>query len=51
MKIYCNTCDSVIDEADLEEPFGLSGCEPACPNCQGSDFSDVENGDELLLQP
>lgn len=41
MKIYCNTCDTVIDDSELEEPYGLSGCEPACPYCQGSDFSDL----------
>lgn len=42
MKIYCTTCDTIIDDSELEEPYGLSGMEPACPHCQGSDFLDVE---------
>jgi len=42
MKIYCNSCDTIFDDSLLEEPFGLSGCEPACPYCQGSDFSDIQ---------
>jgi len=46
MKFYCNTCGSVVDENELEEPYGLSGMEPACPYCQGSDFGDVETKEE-----
>ncbi len=42
MKIYCNFCERVIDDSDLEEPYGLSDFEPACPYCQGTDFSDKE---------
>lgn len=44
-KHYCNICYSIIRDNELVEPYGLSGCEPACPNCGGSDFSDAENGD------
>uniref|UniRef100_A0A6M3LLA5 Uncharacterized protein n=1 Tax=viral metagenome TaxID=1070528 RepID=A0A6M3LLA5_9ZZZZ len=51
MKFYCNTCEREIDDSELEEPYGLSGCEPACPHCQGSDFSDcldTDDGDTLI---
>ncbi len=46
MLIYCNSCDTVIDDSTLEEPFGLSGLEPACPRCHGSDFSDTDGEEE-----
>jgi len=42
MKIYCATCDREIDDSELEEPYGLSGMEPACPHCQGTDFVDCD---------
>ncbi len=42
MNIYCVTCDTVIDDSELEEPYGLSGMQPACPHCQGDDFLDEE---------
>jgi len=45
VKIYCNTCDTIINDDELEEPYGLSGMEPACPHCQGNDFSDIEEGE------
>ena len=32
-----------INDSDLEEPYGLSGMEPACPCCQHNDFLDEEN--------
>lgn len=44
MKIFCVTCERWIEEDKLEEPFGLSDMEPACPYCQGSDFLDEEIG-------
>ena len=46
MKIYCNGCDKVIDDSELEEPYGLSGMNPCCPYCQSDDFLDIEEEDE-----
>ena len=43
MKIWCCTCERAINDSDLEEPYGLSGMEPACPCCQHNDFLDEEN--------
>ena len=46
MAIYCNSCNIVISEDTLEEPYGLSSMEPGCPHCGGNDFTDIEEGDE-----
>ena len=42
MKIYCYDCDTIINDSQLEEPYGLSGMEPACPICQSTNFGDID---------
>ena len=44
MKIYCNTCDTIIDDKTLTAQF--SGSDPGCPFCGNNDFSDIQTEKE-----